>query len=184
MASQRVNIRPFTIIRAAILLILLLASGWWSYCKVEQASGNYREVETIPPDKEKLNTSFKSAAGELSKQQELFQNWSVLILGGIVAIITTTNVHRSPNVEWAFIPLGPAAVFLLNSLKAGWEFTRRYAFLVSRDNFLDLNSLSTLVLIQSNLFLYAILCVSLFASWFLFLIVWGKIEPFEAKKES
>lgn len=183
MAKPKPNIKAASIVRVIFLLILFLAAGWWSYRKIEGVSANYPKVATVTTEQKELNASFKSAAAELSKQRELFQGWSVLILGGIVAIITTTKVHRTPNVSLAFIPLAPAVAFLLNSLNAGWEFTRRYSFLVSRDNFLDLNSLSALVLIQSDFFLYAILCVSLVAGWFLFLIVWGKIEPFEEKKE-
>ena len=170
------------VFRAILLVVLTMFSGWCSYNEVERVLET--QIEDIEAREEsRKNDAEKNAVNTILKQSEQFQSWSVLILTGIVALLITTTVHRTPGASWAYIVLGPAAIFLIISLNAGWTLTKRYTFLTAMNNFDDFASLANLLLIQSNLFLYSILSVSLFASWFLTLIVLGKIEPFEVKKD-
>lgn len=175
-------------IRAALLIILLIASAGWSYCKLETVREGYQSssVETNEPQQKEDGATIEAdneVCAEILKQADQFRGWSVLVLGGIIALLVTTKVHRTVGVEWAYLPLGPAAIFLVNSLYAGWILTKRYTFLVATKNFSDYDSLSDLLQVQSDLFLNSILCVGLLAGWFLFLIVLGKIEPFETEKK-
>jgi hypothetical protein len=170
-------------IRVALLIILLVVTTAWAYLKEDEVRQSYQRNNVSMGSTEEVEAR-KDAAKELLKQSDQFQGWSVLILGGIVAVLVTTKVHRTPNFEWAYLPLGPAAVLLAYSLHVGWVVAKRYTFLVGANDFTSNSSLSSLVQLQSDLFLYSILCVSLFASWFLFLIVLGRVEPFEDNKEN
>jgi hypothetical protein len=176
------NARGVSRIRASLLIMLVATSAWWSYHQVNAIRDAYQgtAVKNIWIGGEDI--AHKNACAEIVKQGEQFQGWSVLILGGIVAILVTTKVHRMPYFGWAYLPLGPAAVFLATSLHAGWVLSKRYTYLVAKNNF-ELPTLSALLDVQSDLFLYSILCVSLFATCFLFFIVLERVEPFEEKKE-
>lgn len=170
------------LVRLCLLTAMAIFCAYWSYCKIEKVRQSYQvPVETIPAGEEDINS--KNAALELIKQSELFQGWSVLALGGIVAISVTTKVHRTPGIGWAYLFLAPAAIFLLNSLQAGWVVKKRYTFLVGRNNFSLYPTLSNLLQVQSELFLYSLLGLSLFAGWFLLFIVIGKSKPYELKEE-
>lgn len=176
---SRMTIARGPLTRVILLLALLVATGLLSYSSLESVRERYQGtvVEMVETGKEVA--SHKSAAAVILKQEETFQSWAVLVLAGIVAILVTTKIHRAPGVSWAYLPLGPAAMFLLVSLNAGWVVTKRYAYLVAKNNFSDFANLSALLECQSDFFLYAITCISLFAGWFLFQIVIGKAEPFE-----
>jgi hypothetical protein len=171
---------------AVLLISLLIASAWYSYYVVDNAREEYQasSVETATPetDAAAAKEADKNAAAEILKQAEQFRGWSVIVLGAIVAILVTTKVHRTPRVELAYLPLGPATIFLVNSLHASWVLSKRYTYLVATNDYSDYGSISRLLQVESDLFLYSIVCVSLFAGWFLFLIVFGKIEPFEAEE--
>jgi hypothetical protein len=171
-------------LRAVLLFFLIIGSGGWAYSGIEAIRQRYQDsvVDTIDAGKE--NVAYKNAASEILKQKELFQGWSVLVLAGIVTILITTKIHRAQGIVWVYLVLGPAAIFLITSLYAGWVLTKRYTYLVAKNNYSDFNNLSALLDRQSDLFLYAIGCVSLFAGWFLLLTVLGKLEPFEMNQEA
>lgn len=173
-----------TAIRVLLLCVLIILSGWWGYRTVDKIRDQYQNTVPASVKIGEENQAFKNAAGELLKQSEQIQNWSILVLGGIVAILVTTKVHRTPKVEWAYLPIGPATMFLINGVFAGQILMRRYTYLTGKNNFDSILSLSSLSNAQSDLFIYSLFCLGLFAGWFLFLIVSGKVEPFETKKEN
>jgi hypothetical protein len=179
---RKLKIPPLPGTRVVLLFILLIGSGFWSYSKLQRVRDEYQGqvVEAVRVGEE--DVSRKSASSGILKQAEFFQSWSVLILAGIIAISVTTKIHRTPGVSWIYLLLGPAVMFLLISLNTGWVLTKRHAYRSAKNNFTELGDLSALLDLQSDLFLYAVVCVSLFAAWFLFLIVHGKIEPFENSK--
>jgi hypothetical protein len=170
-------------IRATLLVAMVIGSAWFSYRKVDNIRESYQQTQLQNIWIGGEDIAHKNACEQMIKQTEQFQGWSVLILGGIVAILVTTKVHRIAHFGWAYLPLGPAAVFLTGSLNVGWVFSKRYAYIVAKNNF-ELPKLSSLLEVQSDLFLYSIICVSLFAACFLFFIVLERVEPFEEKKES
>ncbi len=121
----------------------------------------------------------KAAVSELLRQSDLFQTWGLLVPGGIVALLVTNKSHRSPWFEWPYMLLGPSAVLILTSLFSSWVVRKRFTYMVIHNNYESLKSISDLVAKQADLFLTALMVVSLFAAWFLVLITAGKIEPFE-----
>lgn len=175
------------LIRMVVLVGLLIGSGLYSYCKIDKARESYQAPSSATAEPKRDDPASKeadkNATAEILKQAEQFRGWSVLVLAAIVAILVTTKVHRAPAVEWAYLVLGPATMFLVNSLYAGWVLNKRYTHLVATNNYSDYGSISRLLQIESDLFLASIVCVGLFAGWFLFSIVSGSATPFEVKEE-
>lgn len=169
-------------LRFAIFLIIMVGGALCSHCEVEKVRESYQDTEIEEVAKGAENETLKNALAEMVKQSEQFHSWSVLILGGIVAIIITTKVHKAPGLPWAYIAIGLAGVVLIYSLQAGWVLKKRYTFLVSNNNYTDFNSMNSLLQTQVNLFMFAMLCVSVFASWFLVLIILGKVDPYDPPK--
>lgn len=172
------------ILRVALLFALVIGSGYWAYSGIETIRQRYQDSVVDSIDDGKENVAYKNASSEILKQKELFQGWAVLVLAGIVTILITTKIHRAQGIVWVYLLLGPAAMFLITSLYAAWVLTKRYTYIVAKNNYSDFGNLSALLEKQSDLFLYAIGCVSFFASWFLLLTVLGKLEPFETNKEA
>jgi hypothetical protein len=168
---------PAPALRVILLLTLLIVIGSRSCSKLQGIRNGYKDVLSVEAGKE--DASEKATSSGIMKQGEVFQSWSVLILAGIIAISVSTKIHRTPAVSWIYLLLGPAATFLVFSLNTGWVLTKRHTYLAAKNNFSNLDDLISLLALQWDLFFYAVVCVSLFASWFLFLIVLGKIEPFE-----
>lgn len=192
------------IIRVVLLFVGIALSWCFSHSGIEKVRHEYQTVKVgfvqkgleheayrtigeqeVKPgesfgDWKSLHEAYKAAAGEVLKQSQSFQGWGALLLAGIVTILITTKVHRVPRISWLYLVLAPAGVFLLHSLYAGWILAKRYTYLVAQNNYSNLVSLETLFEQQATLFLYALICVSAFAAWFLVLIVVGRAEPFES----
>jgi hypothetical protein len=167
--------------RLAILLMLLVGSSLWSYREVERVVASFQKsVPTRVPDGQE-DKGRKNAFEEMIKQSEQFQGWSALILGGIVAIIITTKVHKAPHLAWAYVAIGVAAVFLIFSLHAGWVLRRRYTFLLPFNDFKDFISMNALLQLQVKLFMLSMTAVSIFAGWFLILIIIEKLDPTDSR---
>ncbi len=170
------------IFRILVLFALTICFGVWAFIGLEKIrSENEKRQECAEEIKGETNVVEKNTADAILKQSEQFQSWAVLILTGIVALLITTKVHQTPGAQWAYLPLAPAIVFLVTALNAGWVLMKTYTFLLSLNNFSDFSSLANLLQMQSDLFLYAIICVSLFAGWFLFMIVLGRVKTFDLK---
>jgi hypothetical protein len=171
------------VIRVTVLAVFIAVSSWYSYHWVDEIRQSYqgedKTLQKTPIGGE--DAAHKNACEQMMKQSEQLQSWSVLILGAIVAILVTTKAHRiKNNFGWPYLVLAPAAVFLAGSLNGGRAFSKRFAYIVAKNNF-DIKSLSSLLEIQQDLFLYSIICVSVFAGVFLLLIVLERVEPFEEK---
>lgn len=174
-----------TVLIASVPPMLQGAGTALGVLELESGKGQPATEEKDKPDwaPEETKAAYKNTADALIKQSEQLQSWGVLILTGIIAILITTKVHRTPGAQWSYVALGPAAIFLVIALNTGVITARRYTFLLSVDDFSEFPSLSSLVQLQSELFANAIICVSLFAGWFLLLIAMGKVQTFEPPKE-
>jgi|ERR1044071_4504206 hypothetical protein len=165
--------------RLALLLILLVGSSLWSYRQVEGVIASIQETKTefVPEGCEDKRR--KNGFEEMIKQSGQFQGWSVLILGGIIAVIITTKVHKYPLplVAWAYVAIGVAAVFLVFSLYAGWVLEKRYTFLLPFNDFADFKNMNALLQLQAKFFMLSMAAVSIFAGWFLVLIILEKVDP-------
>ena len=180
--NLRSDTRKAIIFRIVMLFVLTIYFGVGAFKGLEAIrSENEERQECAEEIKGETNIVQKNTADAILKQSEQFQSWAVLILTGIVALLITTKVHSTPGAQWAYLPLGPAIVFLLTALNTGWVLMKTYTFLLSLNNFSDFSSLANLLQMQSDLFLDAIICVSLFAGWFLLMIVFGKVKTFDVK---
>jgi hypothetical protein len=111
-------------------------------------------------------------------------DWGVLILGALIALVTTTKVHKIPIFEWLFLLVALATSFLIGSLAAGIVLQRRAAylslqFLVNADSVAKdyLDAPFKLLSIQSHLLEYTISALAVFALISLFGIVLGYVDP-------
>jgi len=173
--------RTGTILRIFLLLMLSGISARWSVCLIEQAEA---QMVTKVESKQVLekNDPYKETAGEFLKQSTEFQGWTVLILGGVIAILITTKVHSNSRPHWTFILFGPAIVFLFYSFLAAWELKKRYNYLLLHNNFADVTSLSSHLDAQFKLLGWATGVLMGFAAVFLFLTLAREIKPDEKEK--
>jgi hypothetical protein len=65
----------------------------------------------------------------MTEQNKQMIDWGILLLAGLVALVTTTKVHKIAYYEWWYLLLAPAASFILGSVWVGVLFQRRAAYL-------------------------------------------------------
>ena len=157
--------------RIVLFLIIIIGQGFWSYSKIETVRESYQSQKLEKIKCVTKNPFRKATAAEITKQGNVFMNWSVLILGGIVALLSTTKVQRSSLAKLFYILLGPSAVFLVGSLYTGWILKKRYAYLTIKNNFSSISCLNKLLNLQADLFFYALAFVSFFALFAFILIL-------------
>ncbi|HEV7645855.1 MAG TPA: hypothetical protein VGO50_18085 [Pyrinomonadaceae bacterium] len=167
-----------------MLVSSIAVCAYYSSDRIESIRDSYQNstaVSKVTAENTDLNS--RNVDAEIIKQSEQFKNWAALVLGGIIAILVTSKVYRTPLIEWIYLVLAPSAVFLVYSLYAGWVLGKRYTFLVSLNYYSPTDGLIKLLEGQAGLFLYSIAGVSVFAAWFLCFIVLGKTKPFEVEKK-
>lgn len=190
---QRVILRSRASIARVIRLIVLGGVVLWSASHtMEQvtegrgavrASENryYRDLEgrfghDFPPPAH-TDASARAALDALLDQSTQSQNIAVLILGGIATILVTTRVHRGSRPEWAYIPFGAAAVFLLGSCISAFDLKNHYVLCLTQTGGCRAEILFWYVRTQSHLLTYSVASLVCFALWFLTLVVIGSVRP-------
>lgn len=178
------------LIRAVVLLAVTLYTFSCVRCEL------VRIFDTISEHERKVAQGARGKAGanapeglsaavptdaleSMNKQNDLLLTWSLAIVAGLTALLTTTKVHQVPLVEWVFILLARAAVFVGGSLVAGLRFQQKMAYL-------RLNGALTSDLLegpirylaaQNDFLLQAVMWLGLFGGYFLVMIVWGTTRP-------
>lgn len=155
-----------------VLSLFALIISWSLLKDVE--SGLVRRIPYNAADKPDPR---QTTGAELLKESNEFQGWTVLVMGGVIALLVTTKVHSNSNPEWSFILFGPAFVFLGTSFLAAWELKKRYNYLLVHNNFEDLNSLAKHLSAQFTLLSYSGIVLVVFGGSFLIQIILRKIKP-------
>ena len=176
-----------TIVRFVLFLLLLALP---SYCWIQaterirdtyQAADANRHLTADPSTTPEVAKPCLTTPDRMAEQNKQMIDWGVLLLGGLVALLTTTKVHKIAHHEWWFLILTPAASFILGSLWAGVLFQRRAAYL-SVQKYADASeSLNGFLSIQSHEFIYALIPLALFALVFLAAIILGRVTPCQEK---
>lgn len=143
-------------------------------CQLDSAS--YRAAWLAEGTKPRRDTTLKY----MSDQNGLLFQWSVVLLGAIAAVMTTSKVHKIPRIELVYVFLAPSAVFLLGSINLGINFQRSLAYLVSRD-LLHPPALNEYLYNQGQLLLFSLLFLVLFVLAFYLSILFGGTKPTESK---
>ncbi len=148
--------------RLALAVLVTAACGLYVYSRVTTVRERYREVPTGATTPE---SSSAQAISEMSKQNELFLNWAVLLLAGSLGLLTAKEPLQIRAVEWAYtLFTGPPAILLLGSAWTGWRFKARLTYLLATGNE-DWRSLNDLLSAQAQFFLTALLLLSLLGGW-------------------
>ncbi len=180
-------------IRLGLLALLFGLPFWWSLPSISRIQDSYQKpcVTPLNPTVGKAASGIQSGQSgvepslakpvpdSLAQQNKQMIDWGVLLLGGIIALITTTKVHPIKHYEWWFLILGPASSSLLGSLWAGVVFQRRAAYLALQPCPESIDSLIQLLTIQNKQLERAGLILSAFALIFLIGIVFGSVKPHE-----
>lgn len=165
--------RLAAMLRITALIVLTAAAFGYSACRLAQTPYDH------PPARQRTVDVQRRVVETYTKQNESLTNWSLTILGAIIAISVTSKVHHVRWCSSAYIVLGPAGAFFFGSLRAGWHFQRRVANMIALNDLSDLKSLASLLLQQTDLFRVGLIIAAAFGSWFLLNIVWGKTPPYE-----
>ncbi len=177
----------FPFIRFVLFLLLFVFP---TYCWIH-SSESIRDSYQVPNTKQQ-STVTAPTAPETAKpspvipehmevQNKQMIDWGVLLLGGLVALVTTTKVHKIAYCEWWFLILTPAASFVLGSLWAGVLFQRRAAYLAVQQASDTSESLYKFLSLQSTEFIYCLIPLALFALVFLAAIILGRVTPCQDK---
>ncbi|MBZ5668034.1 MAG: hypothetical protein LAO30_26050 [Acidobacteriia bacterium] len=113
----------------------------------------------------------------MTEQNKQMIDWGVLLLGGLVALVTTTKVHKIAYCEWWYLILTPAASFIFGSVWVGVLFQRRATYLEVHQLADTSESLLSFLSLQSTAFTYSLLPLVLFAVLFLTAIILGRVNP-------
>jgi hypothetical protein len=151
-----------TIIKLRLGLALLVTSltGLYAY-DVEKIPKVIKEI----PIGQTPDQGLVRAVEEMSKQDDLFLNWAVLLLAASLGLLIAREPLRVRGVSWAYaLFAGPPAVLLFASAWTGWKFKARLTFLLA-NNLDDWQSLNSLLSAQIHLFLAALLLLSLLGAW-------------------
>jgi hypothetical protein len=173
------------LIHPAIRTVVLLMVTGYTLCSIRPELVGILDKITERETATGANTGGVPIANEaidsMNKQNDLLLTWALAMVAGLTALLTTTKVHRTPLVEWAFILLAPAAVFVGGSLVAGLRFQQRMAYL-------RVNGPVTAGLLdgpirylgaQNDFLRRAVFCLGVFGAYFLIMIVWGKTRPMD-----
>jgi hypothetical protein len=148
-------------LRLGVAVLVTASLGFFAYHRVATIRDRYKEVPvTASAEKGSLQ-----AVNEMSKQNELFLNWAVLLLAGSLGLLTAREPLEIRGVEWAYtLFTGPPAILLLASAWTGWKFKARLTYLLTanRDDWMSLNALLTA---QARFFLLALVLLSLLGAW-------------------
>lgn len=171
MSSEPTREKRWATIRVLLLLVFSASASLYGWRTVN----NTRYADLTPGNI--TDEVERRTADTLSAQSNKFSDWALLVLGGVIAISVTTKVHAVKAVHAVFILLGPAGAFILMSLRAGWTLQRRLTNIVALDNWSDTESLASLLIKQTDLFLAGLLCATLFGLWHLCNVVAGVVQP-------
>lgn len=181
-----------------VLLVLLLAlpTCYWIHSS-ESIRDSYQVPVTQPqstaapatspepakpsPDSAKASAECAKLSPEVPKrmteQNKQMIDWGVLLLGGLVALVTTTKVHKITYCEWWYLILVPAISFIFGSVWVGVLFQRRATYLEVHQLADTSESLLRYLWLQSTAFTYSLLPLALFAVLFLTAIILGRVNP-------
>jgi hypothetical protein len=184
MRSSQTGVFMGKVIRVILFVLLLGGPLLHSLPAVNHIRNSY-QTSVVPSSKKSEarpvpeNQSVSKLVPEpLTQQNKQMIDWGVLLLGGIIALVITTNVHPIKHYEWLFLIVTLAVSYLLGSLAAGVVFQRRAAYLAFQTTE-DFDGLFALLQIQSEQLASAILALGAFAVIFLSGIVFGSVKPYE-----
>src|SRR5580693_1277959 len=149
------------LIRLVIAVLLTVSCGVYAYHRVAVTRARYQ----IKPGPAVTEKGPLRAIEEMSKQNDLFLNWAVLLLAGSLGLLVTKEPLRIRGVQWAYVLFaGPPAALLLGSSWSGWLFKVRLTYLLA-NSLEDWRSLTDLLSVQARLFLWALVVLSLLGAW-------------------
>lgn len=123
--------------------------------------------------------SFERVVKRLEQQSAQYSTWAYAAVVGIVAISVVKKVLAIPAIRWAYVLIGPAATFLLQSLRAGVLFTQRVTFLAITPSLTSeqFDQIQQLLGIQFKALEGALVVMMLFIVAFVASIVSGAADP-------
>lgn len=181
-------------LRLGMLGVLVLGvayPAWIWFDRIEAVPPKYAAECPPPPDPAEAPSVRAPAPQPLSDedwkawltaakdQSALLLNWTLLLMGGLVALATTTKSHPFKHARWMFLLLAPALSFLAGSAWAGLRFQRRLTHLVL-NHCLGLSTAGEHLKTQSDLLMYAVIITALFTFVGLTQIVMGFTDATES----
>ncbi|MFC5770697.1 hypothetical protein [Thauera sinica] len=103
------------------------------------------------------------AIPSMQKQSELLLSWAIAIVGGIVALITTKNLHHFKMIRFLYLILAPALSLIAGSIWIAVEFQSRSSYLLLNKCSDFEGTLNKLLLVQTDLFKFSLAALVLFA---------------------
>lgn len=128
---------------------------------------------------------FDSLTVRLDKQKEQRSTWAYTALVGVVAVSVVKKVFPIPWVRLAYVLLAAAGTLLLQCIRAGDEYERRIAYLMTEPGLResDLFGVIAVLWVQRTFLNSALALLLLFVGIFLVAVVSGR-TTFSGAEES
>lgn len=161
--------------------MLMLPAAAYSFHAAQYHEGRFWLHERKPQEPGTESTANKNEVAAIVEQSTALQGWSILILGGLAAVLVTTNTRKFNWYPWAFIALGPGTTLVVGSLYVSLVLGRLHGRYIFLNNYRSPSIMRGLLSDQSSLLIGSLFCIGVFISWYLFGIVAGSVRPYQEK---
>lgn len=173
--STAVSWKLPAVLAVVIVILTSVVVFLWTEYRIQSVLDSFGVPATgqgLPAD------AFGRLVPRMEKQKEQYSSWAYTALAAIIAISVVKRVLPSPWIRWTFMILGPAAVLLLQTLRAGVYFDQRLTFLSVRGSINEPQfvGVQTLLAFQFSWLSAGLVLLLLFVSSFIVAIVAGRLD--------
>ena len=146
----------------AIFTVLSLGIVFWSFYSLPDQEEEEQSEPKIPGKIE----DFEKAIAGMKETSDQMMNWSILILGGTMAITITSQSIKLKDDNAGLIFMGPIWVFLVASLYFASSFKQILTYQIANAEY-EFAPLNDYLYLQVAFFHYSIAPIGALALWYL-----------------
>lgn len=160
--------KVFVLLRVLSILVVAIGPAAYCYLTLEGIRSTYASnrtecttVSAAAPDTKEVPV----VVGTIQKQSEVLQNWGLALLGGVVVLLATPNLHQFRFTYLIHLSLAPTLGLLGGSIYASLLLLRRMTYLQGTGCLTPTPSINSLLAEQTVFLLWAVLLLAFFALW-------------------
>lgn len=163
----------------ALLVIASALAIGLSECPIERVDASFSSPSPATGTPALVEPAFTRLAVRLDAEQQQNSAWAYAALVGIITISVVKRVLPSPWMRWAYICLAPAAILLLQAIRAGVYFEQRLAYLAIHATMTSAQFMRTqeMLRVQFGCLESALAVLIVFVGSFIVAVVVGKLHP-------